>query len=340
MRLSRSLGLLSAGLVLLAHAAPARADGDDDPAALVRRGVALRREHRNEEALALFARAVALSPYPGARAQLALAEQALGRWLEAERDLDAALAASTEWIDKNRRSLEEARAVIREHLGWLTVDVDVATAHAQLDGRPIARGVETRVVAGTGFLEVRAPGYAPDIRRLDVRADGHARATISLEPLVAGPSAPPPPPVAVTVPDDAARPVATVAPAPIPEHPQAQRPLRAQAAIPVGPIVLGAAGLAGVATGAYFGIRTINDKNERDADCVGGCKPAANAPYTDGQTSSTASEIAFGVGLALFAGGAVWWLVDRSHPPSAQKALHIEPLVGAQMTGIVLRGSL
>ncbi len=334
MKPSRSIGLLSMGLLLLASTAPARADGDD-AIALVRAGVALRREHRTEEALALFAKAVAISPTPSARAQLALAEQALARWLDAERDIDAALAANSEWVEKNRASLEGARAVIRQHLGWLTVDIDVATAHAQLDGLPITPGVQTRVVAGTSVLEVRAPGYAPDIRRLDVRSDQHVRAAISLEPLLAGPPASLPP-VAAATPDDAARLSATLPAEPRPERPQAQSPRPT----PVGPIVLGVAGLAGVVTGAYFGVRAIQDKNARETDCIGGCNSAATRAYDDGKTSSTVADVGFGVGLAFLAGGAAWWLVARGHSPGAHTALEISPAAGPQMTGILLRGKL
>jgi hypothetical protein len=339
MKTSRTLGLLSLSLVLLANAVPARATEDDDPMALIRQGVALRREHRTEEALALFAKAVAISPDPNARAQLALAEQALARWLDAERDLDAALAANSEWIEKNRASLEGAREVVRQHLGWLVVDIDVAAAHAQLDGRPIPRSIETRVVAGPSVLEVRAAGYAPDIRRLDVRADEHARATISLEPLVAAPAA-----AAAREPAAAVREGGPLSAAPAPAAPPPVRSPAEQSprprAIPVGPIALGVAGLAGIVTGAYFGIRTFQDKSDRDTDCVGGCTPAATNAYNDGVRSATASEISFGAGLAFLAGGTVWWLVGRGTSPGAKGAVEIGPVVGAQMRGIVIRGNL
>ena len=301
-------------------------------------GVALRREHRTEEALALFAKAVAISPSPNARAQLALAEQALARWLDAERDLDAALAANSEWIEKNRASLEGARAVVRQHLGWLTVNTDVAAAHAQLDGRPIPRSLGTRVVAGPSVLEVRAAGYAPDIRRLEVRADEHVHTTISLEPLVAAPAPPVREPVP-TVPKDAPPPAVTAPATPPPERPHAERSPRPRP-IPVVPIALGVAGLAGIVTGTYFGIRTFQDKSDRATDCIGGCTPAATTAFNDGVTSSIASDVGFGVGLALLAGGAVWWLVGRASPPGAKGALEIGPVVGAQMSGIVVRGNL
>ena len=79
---------LAAILLVFAQAtfAPrARAD-DDDVTALLLRGFELRRQHRNEEALAAYEQAFALSPTPAVRAQRALAEQTLGHWVVAEGD--------------------------------------------------------------------------------------------------------------------------------------------------------------------------------------------------------------------------------------------------------------
>jgi tetratricopeptide (TPR) repeat protein len=89
--------------LLLSSSTPGRADARADATSLIRRGVELRKEHRNDEALAAFAQAFALAPSPAAQAQRALAEQALGRWLDAEKDLEAALASEDDrWIEKNR----------------------------------------------------------------------------------------------------------------------------------------------------------------------------------------------------------------------------------------------
>src|SRR5438552_4906258 len=80
-------------------------------------GVQLRRERRDEEALAEFRRANTLAPTPRARAQMGLAEQALARWAEADADLRAALASKDDdWIARNRAELESALAIIDGHL--------------------------------------------------------------------------------------------------------------------------------------------------------------------------------------------------------------------------------
>src|SRR5262245_3668291 len=64
-----------------------------DAEKLMSSGIALRRDHKNAEALDLYRQAWALAPSPRVQAHMGLAEQALGQWLEAERDIRAALGA-------------------------------------------------------------------------------------------------------------------------------------------------------------------------------------------------------------------------------------------------------
>src|SRR6185312_3741828 len=92
----------------LGWAAPARAD---DPDALIDQGLELREHGKDADALALFERAYSASPTPRAKAQIALAEQALGRWAAAEKDLvagHARLAARRR--PRHARRLHLARA--------------------------------------------------------------------------------------------------------------------------------------------------------------------------------------------------------------------------------------
>jgi hypothetical protein len=286
--------LLSISLALLRAPFPARAD-EDDANALLRRGVGLRREHRNQEALETFMRALAISPTPIARAQVAMAEQALGHWLDAERDLAAALdAADDAWVAKSRPVLEEARTEIERHLAWLTVDVDVTTVEVQIDGRTIAARSEERVVSGQAVLEVRANGYVSEVRRLELAARSHARVAVALAPVVAQPV--PPLPVSSLVSQ----------PPPYSDH---EAP---SFAFPYGPTALTVIGAAGIGVGTYFGLHALDEKKARDAQCVGGtCAPPALTEDADARTSATVSTAAVGTGLALLVGGATWWVVDK-----------------------------
>jgi hypothetical protein len=318
----------------LAFPAPARAQGED-AAEVARTGVELRRQHRNEEAFAAFTKALALSPTPPIRAQLGLAEQALARWLDAERDLDAALAADDPWIAKNRASLEDARRVVREHLAWLTVDVDVEDAEIQLGGQPFPRGTETRVVAAQEPLEVRAHGYAPDLRLVVPHGEEHVHERIQLAPL-----APAPPEPTVLAPPQPPPPL----PDPPPPEPSA-RPRdaapRTRAPVPGGPIALGIAGIAAIGAGAYLGFRAIGDKNDENAHCPSHrCDATAVSDHADAVTSSTASTIAFSGGLACAAGGVVWWLLGRKGIRSGSHAVEVVPVVGPGAGGFLVRGAM
>jgi hypothetical protein len=321
-RLRLPLGCLLA-LFSLVAARDARADDVSD---LLDQGVALRREHRNEEALAVFERAFELSPVPRTRAQVALAEQALGRWLDADRDLTSVLAeVSDPWISRNLEALRGAQGVVLQHLGWLAVDVGDTDAEILLDGKPLTRGIEARVVASSAVLEVRAPGRVPDIRRVELGPTVHEHIAITLVPLV--PLAPSPVAVAPL-----AAPSALDAPrVPGPESPSSTS---------TGPWLLGAAGLVAVGTGTYFGIRTFADKSSRDAQCAQGCQPAALTYDSDARTSASISTVSFALGGALVAAGGVWWWLDRRATSSHAARIEVSPIVGACTGGVLLWGKM
>jgi hypothetical protein len=166
-------GFLRSLLAILFAAASAGADGADE--AFVQKGLQLRREHRDEEALEEFRHAYEIRPSARTRAQLALAEQAVGRWLAAEKDLAAALADDADsWISAHADGLRAALATIQQHLGWLIVESTPGGAELLLNGEsfgalPMA---PVRVVAGPIDLEVRRVGRPTFRRTLDIPAGG------------------------------------------------------------------------------------------------------------------------------------------------------------------------
>lgn len=182
--------MLAVAVGVLAASRPAAAE---DPEALIARGLELRQQGKDEPALELFRRALAEAPTPRARAQVALAEQALGMWPLAERDLVAALAAEGDaWIQKNRAALDRALGVVREHLGDLEVRGGPAGADVLVDGVRVATLPMTspaRVVTGVHAIEVRAPGHVAVTRTATVSAGGVARETVDLARAAAPPAA-------------------------------------------------------------------------------------------------------------------------------------------------------
>lgn len=161
-----------------AHAAPNASEE------AIARGLELRRSTRDSEALEEFKRAYQLSPSPRALAQMAWAEQALGRWVDAEAHLREALNAKSDpWIRKVHGRIEDSLLAVGAHLGSLEVTGSPAGADVNVDGKkagnlPLPGPI--RVPAGDVVLEVRAENYRPISRTVDVRARVLARETVTL----------------------------------------------------------------------------------------------------------------------------------------------------------------
>jgi hypothetical protein len=223
--------LLSAGLAALGATGTdwrsvARAQ-DPDPEALIREGVEARRRRDDLAAVALFERSIAIRRTPRGVGQLALAEQALGRWLAADEHVREALAAETDaWVRERREILQRAASDVGGHIGQLEVLCSVEGARLSVDGRPVGAlplSAPVRVLSGEVVVEVTAAGYLPRTRTLNVAAGVLTRETIDLvpEPPVVVPVEPPvvtppvvTPPVTPPTPPMVAPPVA-VTPVPV-----------------------------------------------------------------------------------------------------------------------------
>ena len=170
--------------------------GGDGADALIRHGVDLRRQGKDQEALEEFRKAYALGKGPRALAQVGLAEQALGRWANAEADLEQAIASTSDpWIRKNGSVLNAALDGIRRHLGSLDV-IGPAEAELRVDGRaagtlPLARPV--RLPIGNLTIELRKEGFFPGTRPISIVAGELTRETLELQPVPAAPVALAPP---------------------------------------------------------------------------------------------------------------------------------------------------
>jgi PEGA domain len=168
--------------------APARADESDD---LMRKGSALRAEGQDAEALRIFEQAYALKPTPSGRAQIALAEQALGLWLKAEADLDAALTFLDDpWIVRQQIPLQDARKTIQQHIGTLELLGGEPGALVIVDGATVGKLPlpSLRLETGKRRLEIRQNGFHPIEREVNVVAANIARETLVMSPLPKGAS--------------------------------------------------------------------------------------------------------------------------------------------------------
>ncbi|MFK7986347.1 MAG: hypothetical protein AB8I08_09975 [Sandaracinaceae bacterium] len=202
------------------EATPAEASGDpaaeDAPApaaearALIERGLAHRERQEDREALAAFRAAFDLGGSREARAQMALAEQALGDWLAAEADLAASLVGPDAWIDPRRAVLEQELEGIRARLGRLEVLGGEPGAELELDGRSLGtlpQASPAFVLPGRARLSVMLDGYDPVVRTVEVQLGQLTRETIVMVPeaepeSVSQPiSQPPSQPISAPLPD-------------------------------------------------------------------------------------------------------------------------------------------
>jgi hypothetical protein len=161
---------------------------------LILKGIELRKENRDREALTLFKKAVEIQPTPRATAQLGLCEQALGLWVGAEKHLEAALQQPDDaWIKKNAATLRKALEVVRGSIGMLDIWGPPDGARVSIDGEAagtIPFAAPARLAEGPHTVTVEAAGFAPDTRTLNVKAGQLVRTHVML--VAAAPARPGP----------------------------------------------------------------------------------------------------------------------------------------------------
>lgn len=245
------------------------AGAQESPDAQIARGLELRRAGRDDEALEAFRSAWSTSHELRALAQMALAEQALGRWVDAERDLAAVMTSRNDpWVRSHARPLADSLVAIRQHITQLDVRSDVVGAEVLVGGTvvgtlPLAEPIH--VASGTVEFTVRAPGRATVSRTLTATPGALLRETVALAPVQATavvaaqpPAEPvparPPEPVAISPARPPRRPEGpvTVAPMPAPLT-AAQTPAASPSSTPraLGITALAVGGV-GLVVGAVF----------------------------------------------------------------------------------------
>jgi hypothetical protein len=177
-----SLGLAVAFIGLAAVASRAQAAGEEDAA--IRRGLDLRREGKDQEALDEFQKAYARNKSVRTLAQIGLAEQALGRWVDAEVHVGQALSdESHPWIRKNAPALKNALAEIQRHVGSLEIigprDAEVRVNGQLVGTLPFTKPV--RLPIGVLNVELRREGYLSSTRTVSITAGVLTRESIGLQ---------------------------------------------------------------------------------------------------------------------------------------------------------------
>jgi hypothetical protein len=204
------LFLVSAAVVSGGLAYPHDARAADAEEAAIQRGLELRRQKKDREALEEFQKAYSIGKSARALAQKGLAEEALGRWVDAEEHIAQALSDTSQpWIRKNSLVLRGALDEVERHLGSLEImGPDGAEVHANgqvLGTLPFSK--PARVPIGTLNVEVRKKGFLPTTRPVSIAAGSLTRESVDLA------AAPPQPPAVDPAPIQlAATPPARTAP--------------------------------------------------------------------------------------------------------------------------------
>lgn len=202
-----------AGLALIAAlstAAGAARAQTPEVEAMMRHGLAMRRNGRDRDAFAAFEAAWNLSHSPRARAQMGLAAQALGRWADADQFLREALAAAGDpWVVERRAVLDRSLSEIDAHLGLLELRCNVDGAAVRIDGA--ARGTTPlaeplRLPSGTVTIQLSAPGHLEVTRQATLAVGQTTREQVDLvarprptDPITPPPAEAGPPPVVRSV---------------------------------------------------------------------------------------------------------------------------------------------
>lgn len=337
----------AAVLLLLALARPAAADDPQrDADRWIRHGIELRKAHDDEGAVREFQRAYDAVHTPRSAGQLGLAEQALGRWEDAEHHVREAIRASDDpWVIKNQATLADALGFIQTHLGRVEVLGDPEGAAVSVNGRavgklPLAEAVA--VSAGQVDVELRAPGYQPAQRTLNIVSGQYQRVVFHLAREAPAVSATPEP--ARTSPPEQAEPPRRVAPI----ERRTETPVEGPSTTRIG-LKWTAAALAVVSLGVGVTFTIIERKNVDAFNSYPTCENRDGTAYVKGtdMTMPLCQEslrnllldqqvaIAGYVGAGVFA---VTWLILELTEPSAP-ARHAEqvlssPICAPSLTGV------
>jgi hypothetical protein len=326
-------------LILAGGAGPSHAESGE---ALYKRGLEFRRAGKDADALEVFKQLNDLEKSPRSVAQMGLAEQALGLWVEAEGHLTEALKADDNpWIRKNRHALEGALVEINKRLGHVDVWGEPAGAEVLIDGKvvgtlPLAAPVP--VVVGNIPIAVRAPGYLERSTVVSVGPNESARERFVLQraelssPAVAAAESPRP---ATAPTSDSAPPSVTVVVSPGGEASAPDRPgtLRAAAkwtAWGVGAVALG--------VGTFGALGQTSAGNDFNASCgldsSGKGQPLSGSSKTPTQCQSFQNSagtdfdlevVGFVAAGALAVTGLVLWLTEEHHTGARSEALLCAP---------------
>ena len=264
--------------------------------ALFRQGRDLMGERRYEEACPKFAESQRLDPGGGTLLNLAVCHESQGKLASAWAEFQEALAQAKEDGRRDRVALaEEHIAALEPQLARLTVIVTdttppgfVVTVNGTRLGSA-AWGSKMPVDAGTIRVEARAPDRAIFVKSVEIR-DGDS---LSIKiPKLGG------------LPEPTTGSSSGIAD---------QSPNTEAARDHTAAFVVGAVGLAALATGGYFGVRALQEKDRADQTCGDTCASEAGRQADESAVfNGWLSTIGGGLGLAAVSTAVYLYISEES----------------------------
>jgi hypothetical protein len=281
----------------------APADTEARRAALYREGVELANAGRWAEAVARFRDVVAIRSAPAALFTLGQAEEHIGRFVSAKRDYaNAQTDAEVSGAREVAEAAGKALAAVEIHLARLVLRLTEPSSRASalIDGLAASFGQPIEVDPGDHQVTVFAPNKRPFSAAVHLSEGERQDVSVRLEvdPLA--------PPMAAPVP------------------PPAERP----ASFPVGPAVLGGAGVVAAVVGIIVRQTAQASFNTASSQCSGGTCPSEGL-VSEGNAARSRiviGTVTLSTGIAAAAGAVVWWFFPaKKTNSSAATAFEVVP---------------
>jgi serine/threonine-protein kinase len=353
-RAGRALSALALAAAATVGARQGRAQAQGDKAtaeAIFDDARRLMGEKKFAEACPKFAESQRLDPGVGVLLYLGDCYEKNGQlasaWATFREALSAARAAGQAPREKTAR---ERAAALEGKLPRLSV---LVPKEAQVEGLTVQReavllgkalwGTPVPVDPGSWVIRAAAPGKLPWSTKVELVAGAPVLVVTipALADAVAAPTTPPalpalPPPVLVPPPV-----VTPPAVAPGVGDPPRDAPARsAWSKQKTAALAVGGAGVVGVVVGAAFGAKTLSSWGEAKDHCTGPsgkrvCDPQGVELASTAKNAGTASTIAFAVGGAALAAGAVLWITA----PAAKRPVALQPIASPEGGGLRITGA-
>jgi hypothetical protein len=288
--------------------------------ALFNEGKALMAEGKVSEGCRKLEESQRLDPKPGTLLNVAACHEREGltasAWVEFR---EARVLAERDGRDDRVAFADQHMKDLEARLSWMVIvvapEADVPELRVVRDGTPIGRGAwSSRIPLDPGehVVEATAPGKKSSRIVVTVKTAGEAT-TVTIGPLEDAPSPP----------------AAEPGPAPPPRDSNGLSTRRTVALAVVG------AGVAGLAVGTIFGVRALEKHGDPKATCTDRPCDVANALNDEAKRAADTSTVAFGVGLAAVAAGAILWFGDK---PSRPSQLRLAPVWSPAGAGLAASG--